>query len=146
MGWDDYGNRVNGNVIRRLYYGTIAVADIQFNDPGAYIISTYAVSPCGNGNVVDIYNFYVYEFRTSFNPVLNKIEIYVDGVNAAKKAGAVLDQFTITISDNNGTYRTQNNYSGNQFSIPAGNLSDGTYSVKISNGKITETKELVIKR
>ncbi|MDR2910908.1 MAG: T9SS type A sorting domain-containing protein [Bacteroidales bacterium] len=56
------------------------------------------------------------------------------------------NQFTVTISGNNGVSKTQNNYSGNSFTIPASSFSDGTYSVKISNGKINETRQLTIKR
>ena len=60
-----------------------------------------------------------------FNPSSEEIEISVDDGNAAKNAGAA---------------------SKDQFTVPVSSLAYGTYSVKISNGTISETKQLVIKR
>ena len=93
------------------------------------------------------YNFYIFSYKLGFNPVSNEIEIHVDGANAAKNVGVTLkDMFNVTISDNSGTARSQGNYSGDRFSVPANSLVDGTYIVTISNGTMTDTQQLVIKR
>ena len=146
-GFDDYGNVVSGTVSNRWYYGPTATSYIQFNTPGTYTISAYAVNSCGSSNVMNVYNFVVYGLRMSFNPRTNEIEINVDDGNASKNAGAASkDNFTVTILDNNNASRNQSNFSGKSFNLSASNLSDGTYTVKVSNGEITETKQLVIKR
>ena len=82
-----------------------------------------------------------------FNPSSEEIEISVEDGNASRNAGeASKDQFTVTISDGSGIARTQISYSGKQFTVPVSSLADGTYSVKISNGTISETQQLLIKR
>ena len=120
-------------------------ASIYFDEPGNYTVYVYTENSCGHTNPVSQSNFYVYKFRMGFNPKTNEIEIHVDDGQAGRSF-ASNTQFTVTISDNSGTARSQSNYSGNSFKVPVSSLSDGTYTVKISNGTISDTQQLVIKR
>ena len=146
-GFDDYGNQVSGTVISSSCSGNHGYVNIKFNTPGTYTISAYATNSCGTGNSISFYNFPVYFYKMIFNPISNEIEISVDDGNASKSAGAASkDKFTVTILDSNNTARTQNNFSGKSFNLSASSLSDGIYDIRITNGTITETKQLVIKR
>ena len=136
-------------------------ATLYFSQPGSYTVTAYTSNSCGNSSTSPIYfennsyptsnphhyHFIVYGYRMDFNPRTNEIEISVDDGNASKNAGAASkDNFTVTILDSNKTSKAQSSYSGKNFAVSASNLSDGTYSVTISNGTITETQQLVIKR
>ena len=141
--YSTYASTTDLSLTNGFGYGSI-----KFNDPGTYIVSAYAEA-CGSYTSVVYYSSYfnVYSYRMGFKPESNEIEISVDDGNAARNAGAASkDQFTVTISDGSGIARSQSSYSGKQFTVPVSSLADGTYNVKISNGTITDTQQLVIKR
>ena len=120
-------------------------ATIYFDEPGDYTIYVYTENSCGNSTPAYKSNFSVYAFRMGFNPETDEIEIRIDDGQAGRSI-ASNSQFTVTVSDSSGAARTQGNYSGNEFSVPVSSLADGTYTVKISNGTISDTQQLVIKR
>ena len=134
--------------------GNYGYGSIYFSEPGNYIVSAYTSNTCGNTSANPVfysygnpnpYRFIVYSYSLNFNPKTNEIEIEFDCGQSAKSS-STNNQFTVTILDNNNTARSQNNYSGKNFAVPVSSLSDGTYDVKISDGNITATKPIVIKR
>ena len=118
--------------------------DIYFPESGSYTIIAYTSNSCGSSSPLYQYNFPVYGFRMGFNPKSNEIEISIDDGNAGRSLAS--SNFTVTISDSSGVSRSQGNYLGSSFTVPASSLADGTYSVKISNGTINKTEQLLIKR
>ena len=149
---------ISGQVIQSWVNSTgVGYANIYFSQPGYYTVSAYTSNDCGSSSLnpvffennmyypghINYYHFIVYQYRMIFNPDSNEIEISIDGVSAGATSR---DQFTVTISDSSGATRSSGNYSGNKFTVPVRSLADGTYSVRISNGTISETQQLVIKR
>jgi Zn-dependent metalloprotease len=119
-------------------------ASIYFDTPDTYTISAYTANSCGTGNPSYIYDFTVTEeFLLSPNPASD----YVTLIVGKGKKGYIssVKTFEVSILDLYGTLKSQNTYSGNRFEIPVQNLHDGTYFVKINNGKKSVTKQLIIK-
>ncbi|MDR1761269.1 MAG: C13 family peptidase [Bacteroidales bacterium] len=125
-------------------YGSGGSRYIQFEEPGNYTVMTYTTTNCGSSPPLHHYNFHVYGYSMSFNSKSNELEIAIDDGDAGKSLAS--SNFTVTISDSNKASRSQRSYSGSNFKVPVSSLPDGTYTVSISNGKISKTTELVIKR
>ncbi len=53
------------------------------------------------------------------------------GVNLYNSSGSIIGSYTML---------------GNIFNIPINNLQEGTYTVKVNNGNISNTSQLIIKR
>jgi hypothetical protein len=130
-------------------HGYSGYATIYFEEPGFYDIWAYAANECGDGTPAYIYDFYVDELLMSPNPASTEVEITLsDGQQEGLISSNVAsdDEFTVTIFDNYGTARIQKKYSGKKFKVSVSSLKEGNYFVKIDNGKITATKQLIIKR
>jgi hypothetical protein len=120
-------------------------ASIYFDAPGTYTISAYVDNECGTGNPAYIYNFQVSGgFLLSPNPATEQVTITVN--NDFSENITSDKTYEVSILDTFGTLMSQNNYMGLSFKIPVNHLKDGNYFVKINNGKISVTKQLIIKR
>ena len=83
------------------------------------------------------------------NPASTEVEITInagpeEGMKSESQSSD--DEYTVTILDIYGVAKIQKKYYGKKFTVPVNSLIDGNYFVKISNGKINATKQLIIKR
>lgn len=130
-------------------YSWMDHAEITFPEPNYYYIGIQATNTCGSSNWVYKYFVYDIDFYMSPNPASTEVEITLsDGQQEGLKSSNLVsnDEFTVTILDKYGTARIQKKYSGKKFTVPVSSLKEGNYFVKIDNGKITATKQIIIKR
>lgn len=119
-------------------------ASIYFDSPNYYTIWARNYNECGYGNPAYVY-FNVIEggFLLSPNPASDQITITV---KKDKSINVTSDKiYEVSILDIYGTLKSKNTSSGESFVIPIHNLTDGTYIVKINEGKTFVTKKLIIK-
>jgi hypothetical protein len=122
-------------------------AQIHFGDPDLYYIYASAENVCGTGNTIyttfEILDF----FSLSPNPASDMVTVTISKDQLDKSTNAIgFDQkFVVTIIDMYGKLLSQKQFSGDSFTIPVHDLQDGSYFVRISQGKKSTTKSLVVK-
>ncbi len=120
-------------------------ARIYFYDPSYYEVSAQALNECGwSDNVVStIINIEGEPCHCSLSPNPASGEVTVK-VNCTTSAQENL-LYTISIFSSNGIQQSSVKKSGTTFTIPVSNLKDGSYIVRINNGKKVHRLPLIIK-
>jgi subtilisin family serine protease len=124
-------------------------ADAAFNAPqeGYFQIGCTAHNTCGDGigtTYIYIYNG-GYGYSISPNPASNEITVTVIITDSNKKFDYSNTDYEVAIYNIYGVLQSQKKYSGESFTIPVYNLRDGTYILKIDNGKFVVNKQLIVK-
>jgi len=121
-------------------------AQIYFEDPGNYDIYAYATNSCGTSNTVDYSGFLIMGdyFSLSPNPASDEVAVTISE-NPELDSSTSDQEHNVIIFDMYGTTMINKKYFGDKFAIPIRNLKDGNYFIRISNGRMTLTKKLIIK-
>jgi hypothetical protein len=128
-----------------LGYGN---ASIKFGSPGYYDLWAYNTNDCGSSAYAYVEDVLIYELLMSPNPASNEIQVTLSAGEAdATKAATKMANtaYSVTITDLNGSVKSQKKYMGNKFTVPVQNLRNGNYLLQVSDGKIKSTKQFVVK-
>lgn len=118
-------------------------ANIYFYDPSYYEISAQAVNDCGLSNLVStIINIEGEPCHCFLSPNPASSEVTVK-VNCTSVQENLL--YTISIFSSNGIQQSSVKKTGTTFTIPVNNLKDGSYILRINNGKKVHRLPLIIK-
>ena len=137
--WGASPGSISGNGTSAIYdpYGIIGWHDIWVT----------AYNNCGSCTKYSGFSYYGRggsTFIMNPNTALTEVEIIIYSSEELRSAGN--DRYTVTVFDSNDAVVFQGNYLGKKFIFPISNLSNGTYTVEVGNGTITNTQQLVIKR
>ncbi len=134
------------------YYTNYAAITFYYPHAGYRVIANIN-SICGTSHAeTSIYIDECFDFLISPNPAtdiitINRVAVCeaTDGKIMMKSPDAVNATYDIQIVDYYGSIHLQATKSGDSFTLPVSNLKDGTYFVKISNGKKVFNLKLVVK-
>jgi len=124
-------------------YGTVRVSITNCAGASGYSgITVYPRSGCGG------------YFMLFPNPASTEVTISVadltsssDDINhELSTVSSVQSNYSVKIYNSQGSLMGSFIRSGKSFSVPLHNLQNGTYTVEVSNGKIKDTNQLIIKR
>jgi len=123
-------------------YGWWANAHFDCPYEESYQVRCTPQNACGTGNMAHTY-IYIYDcsygYSISPNPASTEVTVTVTGKDQN------ISMFDISIYDMYGVKHFQAKYSGERFIIPVYNLKNGSYIMKIDNGRSVTNKQLIIK-
>ncbi len=135
-------NPLNGNYV----YNYGSYADIAFYNTGYYQVISRAQNTCGTGEYswkgISISSGKSYTL--SPNPASGNVTITVSDSDSyqSNDINMQLTTYTVSIFNFYGILQSSVKKTGTNFTIPVGNLKEGSYIVRINNG--TETKSLTL--
>lgn len=132
----------DGNAIYDYDYW--ASAGFYAQQEGYFQICATAQNACGVGYGTEyIWIYYYGDYSIAPNPASTEITIAV--TKSSQDLVSSSDIHKVSIYNMNGILLSQHKYSGDSFTVPVYNLKDGSYIVKIDNGKTVVNKQLIIK-
>jgi len=151
----DAGMEVYYNVhdwnLSPYYYGNAiydydywASAGFYAQQEGYFQISVTAQNACGTGyGTTYIWINYYQDYSIAPNPASTEITITV--TKSSQDLVSSNEIHKVSIYNIYGILLSQHKYSGDSFIVPVSGLKDGSYIVKIDNGKSVVNKQLIIK-
>lgn len=132
----------DGNAIYDYDYW--ANAGFYAQQEGYFQICSTAQNACGVGYGTEyIWIYYYGDYSIAPNPASTEVTIAV--TKSSQDLVSSSDIHKVSIYNLNGILQSQHKYSGDSFTVPVYNLNDGSYIVKIDNGKTVVNKRLIIK-
>ena len=132
----------DGNTIYDYEYW--ASAGFYSQEEGTFQISASVQNTCGTEyatHYIDIYNYG--DFLLSPNPASNEVTITVNNHNQNIDLSSGIHE--VSIYNMYGNLKSKHKYSGESFTIPLSKIEDGSYIIRIDNGKSIVNKQLIVK-
>jgi len=125
-----------------MTYGTVRVSITNNCGTSGYSgITVYPRTGCGG-----YFTIYPNPASDIITLSVNDLESSADNTIDNFSVTSSISNYTIRVFDNQGKIKASFLRSGKTFTIPISNLKDGNYTVELSDGKYTDTNQLIIKR
>lgn len=107
-----------------------------------YQIEATLQNTCGTGNTTHYIEINYGEYLLSPNPASSEVTI---SLIESDQNSRTMSNYDVSIFNTQGILQGKHKYSGERFTIPVNNLKNGSYIIRIDNGKSVVNKQLIVK-